>query len=130
MMLPQNFLTLAFNFSTEVYQCIHEYKELEKYLQKITLIFYFSSKIHLLENEDLNHNSTNIWQIENNKTSKTTIRMDIATHSGEIFNYLDTVIHPGIIINSVHNKHYMDRLNTGHFKYKLGTHEYIKNDNQ
>ncbi|KAJ1607429.1 cathepsin like thiol protease [Cryptosporidium canis] len=106
------FDSLEFNFSTEIYQCIIQHEELKKYFQKIALIFYFSSKVNRLENEDFNHNTTNIWQIENDQTSNATIKMNIATHSGGINNDLDIVIHPGIFINSVHksNTTWIDRI--------------------
>ncbi|KAH8582515.1 cathepsin like thiol protease membrane associated [Cryptosporidium sp. chipmunk genotype I] len=106
------FNPFEFNFSLDVYQCVSKYEELKKYLQKISLIFYLSNRTHELENEDLNNNSSNIWKIENDKVSNTTIKMNIATNSGEVDNHLDILIHPGIFVKSVHRTSitWIDRL--------------------
>ncbi|OII74156.1 cathepsin like thiol protease [Cryptosporidium ubiquitum] len=106
------FNSVEFNFSINVHKCITEHTELKKYLQKISLIFYFSNKTHKLENEGLNYSSNNTWKIKNDRVSNSTIKMNIATNSGEINNDLDIIIHPEIFINSVHttNATWTDRL--------------------
>ncbi|TRY50416.1 Papain family cysteine protease [Cryptosporidium tyzzeri] len=102
----------VFNFSIDVHQCITKYEKLNKYLQKISLIFYLFNKTRELENEGLNNNSTSILKAENERVVNTTIKINIATNSGKMDNHLDIIIQPEMFFNSIYrtNTTWIDRL--------------------
>ncbi|KAK9171546.1 Papain family cysteine protease, partial [Cryptosporidium meleagridis] len=102
----------VFNFSIDVYQCVSKYEKLNKYLQKISLIFYLFNRNRELENEGLNNNSTSILKFESERVVNTTIKINIATDSGKMDNHLDIIIQPEVLLNSVYirNTTWIDRL--------------------
>ncbi|KAF7459105.1 Papain family cysteine protease [Cryptosporidium felis] len=93
--------SFKFEYSFDVYQCLSEHKTLREYLQRISLVFYLSSKINKLGSEELKH-SHNGLKIEHDETISKTLKINIDTGSGVFDENLNIIIYPGVFLNLIH----------------------------